>query len=532
MSEMYGRQSMFILTYGVLTAFTAGAVGSKNVQTLLVLRFWSGVFGSSPLANAGGVIADMFTASKRGLALSVFAAAPFLGPTIGPIAGGFVGQSVGWKWVLGVMAIFVAVVWFVGSATIPETYAPVLLRKRAAELSKVTGRVYKSRPEISQGKVKLTAKLKVALSRPWILLFKEPIVLLLSIYIAIVYGTLYMLFAAVPIVFQEARGWSEGIGGLPFIGVAVGMIAAVIYTFPDNNRYMRVEAQHKAQGERGAPPEARLPPALLASVFIPVGLFIFAWTCYPRIHWIVPIIFMAPFGFGMVLIFLALFNYLIDAYTIYAASVLAANSILRSLFGAVFPLFTTYMYHNLGIHWASSIPAFLALACVPFPFLFYKYGPAIRKRCKYASEAEAFMDKITRQSALPEGVEKELRKVETQRSNQLKREQTNQTESSRREAEEKMGLNVGESDSTRHRDFAGKEYEISDIEKGDLGAEDQITRIGPAGDNGNNSSSNKSQRSEVREYFEKREEREEILEKEMEGTTEKNEKTISSSHQT
>lgn len=85
----------------------------------------------------------------------------------------------------------------------------------------------------------------------------------------------------------------------------------------------------------------------------------------------------APFGFGMVLIFLGIMNYLIDSYTIFAASVLAANSVLRSLFGAAFPLFTTQMYDALGIHWASSIPAFLALICVPFPFLFYKCKPAL-----------------------------------------------------------------------------------------------------------------------------------------------------------
>lgn len=103
----------------------------------------------------------------------------------------------------------------------------------------------------------------------------------------------------------------------------------------------------------------------------------------------------------MVLVFLSIMNYLIDAYTIYAASVLAANSVLRSLFGAVFPLFTTYMYTGLGIHWASSIPAFLALACVPFPFLFYKYGPAIRRSCKYAREADEAMDQLKRQSQAP-----------------------------------------------------------------------------------------------------------------------------------
>lgn len=236
---------------------------------------------------------------------------------------------------------------------------------------------------------------KTALSRPWILLLREPIVLMLSIYMAIIYGTLYLMFGAFPIVFQQDRGWSEGIGGLAFIGVAIGMLGGVVYTIPDNNRYNRCADEATAAGSaRGAPPEARLPPALIGSVLLPVGLFWFAWTNFPSIHWSVCIIATIPFGAGMVLVFLSIMNYLIDSYTIYAASVLAANSVLRSLFGAVFPLFTAQMYANLGIHWASSIPAFLALACVPFPFLFYRYGASIRRNCKYAHEAQEFMDEI------------------------------------------------------------------------------------------------------------------------------------------
>jgi hypothetical protein len=105
----------------------------------------------------------------------------------------------------------------------------------------------------------------------------------------------------------------------------------------------------------------------------------------------------------MVLLFLSTLNYLIDSYTIFAASVLAASSVLRSTFGAVFPLFTTQMYGNLGIHWASSIPAFLALACLPFPFLFYKYGESIRLRCKYAAEADRFMQQIRGQTPQQHG---------------------------------------------------------------------------------------------------------------------------------
>ncbi|KAF2997208.1 hypothetical protein E8E14_001213 [Neopestalotiopsis sp. 37M] len=246
------------------------------------------------------------------------------------------------------------------------------------------------------GKVTLKAKLNVALSRPWILLFKEPIVLLLSIYMAIVYGTLYLLFAAYPIVYQQNRGWSQGFGGLAFLGIMVGMLSAVAFSIFDNKRYVRIEKE----SENGiAPPEARLPPAMIGSIALPIGLFWFAWTNSPSIHWIVSIAAGAPFGFGMVLMFLSIMNYLIDSYTIYAASVLAANAVLRSLFGAAFPLFASYMYDSLGIHWASSIPAFLSLACVPFPFLFYKYGLAIRKRCNFAAESEEFMKKIQQQQS-------------------------------------------------------------------------------------------------------------------------------------
>lgn len=292
------------------------------------------------------------------------------------------------------MAIFSGILWILCALTVPETYSPVILYSRARALSKRTGKVYKSRVEISQGKVTIVITFKIALSRPWVLLFKEPIVLLLSVYMAIIYGTLYLMFAAFPIVFQQQRGWSQGVGGLSFIGVAIGMIVALIYTIFDNDRYRKIEDTFLAKGERGAPPEARLSPSMVGSVCIPIGLFVFAWTNDPSIHWIVCIIFTAPFGFGMVLVFLGIMNYLIDAYTIYAASVLTANSVLRSAFGAAFPLFTSDMYQNLGIHWASSVPAFLALVCVPFPFLFYKYGPPIRKKCKYSREAEEFMDEI------------------------------------------------------------------------------------------------------------------------------------------
>lgn len=308
LSELYGRQLLFFITFGAFTAFNAGAAGSQNIWTLIILRFWAGAFGSSPLTNAGGVIADMFPARERGLALSIFAAAPFLGPTLGPIVGGFLSQAEGWRWNEGLMAILSGCLWIIGTLYVPETYPPVLLRKRASALSRATGKVYKTKIELDRGRVSAKAAFGTALSRPWVLLIKEPIVLLTSVYMAILYGTLYMLFPAFPIVFQQIRGWSSGIGGLAFLGVMVGMIGGVLYAIYDNDRYAKLVDRSGGF----APPEARLPPAMVGAVTIPIGLFWFGWTNGPSVHWIVSIMAGAPFGFGVVVVFLGIFNYLVS----------------------------------------------------------------------------------------------------------------------------------------------------------------------------------------------------------------------------
>lgn len=192
------------------------------------------------------------------------------------------------------------------------------------------------------------------------------------------------------------RNWSEGLAGLPFLGGVVGLLSALAFSFWMNKRYNKIAKQHGGI----APPETRLLPAMYAAIAIPIGLFWFAWTNQPSIHWMSSVAANVPFGFGLLVVFLSVVNYLVDSYLMFAASALAANTLLRSLFGAAFPLFTPDMYQALGIHWASSIPAFLSLACVPFPFIFYKYGARIRQRCVYAARAEAAMTQL-RGEAVP-----------------------------------------------------------------------------------------------------------------------------------
>lgn len=383
LSELYGRRILFVTTHTCMVAFVAGSAGANSMATLLVFRFLTGMFGASPLTNAGGVIADLFPASQRGLAMIFFCAAPFMGPVLGPIVGGFISMNVGWRWVQGVCCIFIGVVWIAGSIFVPETYAPVILQKRAEKLSKETNNTYTTVFQQRNGTLTPSEIFRKALMRPWVLLFREPIVLIAATYLAIIYGTIYMFMPALPIVYQRGRGWSEGVGGLAFLGLICGMLAGIVYAIFDDNRYKRLG--------KAATPESRLPPAAVGSVALPIGLFAFAWTNSPSIHWSASIILSAPFGFGCVLVFLSCLNYLIDSYTIYAASVLGASAMLRAFFGTAFPLFTDQMYDGIGIHWASTIPAFLTLLCLPFPFVMLKYGETIRLKCKYAQEAAALM---------------------------------------------------------------------------------------------------------------------------------------------
>ena len=195
---------------------------------------------------------------------------------------------------------------------------------------------------------------------------------------AFVYGILYLDFTAYPIVYGQSRGWSAGISGLSFLGLAIGMTIATVAS-PYINRVYR----HYVAKMGGPQPEARLPHLIILAWTIPLGLFWFAWTALPPTHWISGILAGIPFGLGLVTLFLGITAYLTDCYGQYAASALAANAVLRSLFGAGFPLFAKIMYDKLGTAWATSLLGFLTIAMAPLPWVFYRFGPRLRAISNY-----------------------------------------------------------------------------------------------------------------------------------------------------
>lgn len=195
---------------------------------------------------------------------------------------------------------------------------------------------------------------------------------------AFVYGILYLDFTAYPVVYLHTRGWLAGIAGLSFLGICVGMVFATL-TSPYINKIHTIYT-HRLGGPH---PETRLPHLVVISWLVPISLFWFAWTASPPIHWSSGIISGIPFGFSLILLFLGITSYLTDCYGPFGASALAANAVIRSVFGAVFPLFATEMYQALGVSWATSVLAFVTLAMAPLPWLFYRFGPHIRARSKY-----------------------------------------------------------------------------------------------------------------------------------------------------
>lgn len=386
-SEVYGRRPVFLCTYSVFTLMHLGGALGHNAATILSTRLLAGTFGSSPLTNASGVLSDMWHPKDRGVVSAIYATAPFMGPVIGPIISGWIAETVlGWRFNFWLMLIFSTIALVLGTILTPETYAPALLRKRAQKLTAASeGREYYVSSYDLQRSTSFFEVLRINLRRPFVFLITEPIVLLLAVYISIVYAILYAFFAAFPIVFQDIRGFSPGQGGLAFLGVGLGVTIGTALAPYQNKLYHR--AMRKSVTGR-APPEARLYMPMMGAILCPAGLFWFAWTSLPPIHWIVPILAGVPYGIGVAQIMQGLIQYLMDTYTIYCASAIASTVVCRSVLAAVFPLISPAMYNHLGVHWAPSVFAFLSLACAPLPFLFYKYGPIIRSKSAFAKSQD------------------------------------------------------------------------------------------------------------------------------------------------
>lgn len=392
LSEFYGRRYIYIISMLLFLLFTIPCAVAKNIQTLIIARFLCGLAGSAFLTIAAATVADLFAPAHMQLPMMLFTLTPFCGPTIGPLIGGFINQFTNWRWTFYILLIWSGVM-FICVLLVPETYHPVLLARKAASLRKETGNeAYRSASEIASAQKSVAKTIQHSLYRPFQLLVLEPMVLCLCTYTALMLGILYLFFGAFPLVFSTNHGFELWQTGLTFLGLAVGQVLGVLTSPLWKMNYLKLVASwkkglHEEEGNAMVKPEPefRLPPAIAGGVLVPVGLFWFGWTTYSSVHWIVPIIGSVFFAAGMCLLFSGVFTFLVDAYPAFAASAMAANTFSRCMFAAAFPLFGDQMYKKLGYQWATSLLAFLTLAMMPFPYLFFKYGKILRGRSRFAS---------------------------------------------------------------------------------------------------------------------------------------------------
>lgn len=209
------------------------------------------------------------------------------------------------------------------------------------------------------------------------LLFSS-IVAFMCIYIAVLYGLLYILFTTFTEVFQGQYGFSSGSSGLSFLGSGVGTLIGLFYAGGLSDYAIKLKMRRNEQLQ----PEDRLPwyISVPGSVSIPIGLFIYGWTTDYQVHWIAPEIGTAVIGYGMITVLMGVQTYLVDAFTAHAASAIAACTVLRSLAGGLLPLCGLELYHKLGLGWGNSLLAFIALGIAPIPVLFQLFGERIRLR--------------------------------------------------------------------------------------------------------------------------------------------------------
>ncbi|KAF2265147.1 MFS general substrate transporter [Lojkania enalia] len=379
LSEAFGRKWTMIWAFALFTIFSIASSTSPNFAALIVFRWIVGIGGSCPIAVVGGICADCYhNARSRGRAMAYFMAATTFGPILGPPISGYI-ATVNWSWTFWIGAIIAGATWPL-LIFFPETYAPVILKYRARRLRKETGDDSIIAP-IELEKTDFGHIVTVVLTRPLRMMAFEPLVTFTCLYLSYAYAIFYIFFQSYPIIFDGIYGFSPGERGLTFLPIGIGaIISACIYLTWDN---ILARAQRLSKPWSRSEEMRRLPLACIAGPFFVLSLFWAGWTAKRSVHWIVPTLAGIPFGIGYLCLFMALLNYLVDAYEIFAASASAAASVSRSSFGAILPFAARPMYRTLGVPWACSLLGFFSLAMCAIPFAFLKWGPLMRRKSKF-----------------------------------------------------------------------------------------------------------------------------------------------------
>ena len=268
-SELRGRKWPLTISMLIGGIFTIASAVAKDIQTLIICRFFAGMCGAGQLTVVPGVLADIYDNTSRGAAISLYALTVFVGPFSAPFTGGFIVSSyLGWRWTLYIPAFLSFANGGVSLFFLRETYAPVLLIAKAAAVRSQTNTwgIHARHDRIEVDPRKLIEKY---FTRPLKMLITEPIVLLVSLYMSFIYGLVYCLLEAYPYVFQEIYGFDLGVSGLPFIALIIGQVIACSFILSQQVAYVK-----KLVKNNNVPiPEWRLAPTIIGAPVFAIGIF-------------------------------------------------------------------------------------------------------------------------------------------------------------------------------------------------------------------------------------------------------------------
>lgn len=268
-SELIGRRWPLCIGMFGCSVFAIASATAKDIQTLIICRFFTGVFGASPLSIVPAVLADMYDNVHRGVAISLYSLAVFVGPFAAPFIGGFISMSyLGWRWTLylpGFMGFADTVLLLI---FLKETSSPFILVEKAANIRRQTQNwvIYATQERVEFDMRRI---FRDYFTRPLKMLATEPIVLLISLYMSFIYGIVYALLEAYPYIFEDVYGMNIGVGGLPFIGLIVGLLLAIAFILCQHGSYVK----KLAANDNKPIPEWRLSPVITGSFAFSGGLF-------------------------------------------------------------------------------------------------------------------------------------------------------------------------------------------------------------------------------------------------------------------
>ncbi|KAF4492976.1 Fluconazole resistance protein 1 [Colletotrichum fructicola] len=373
-----GRNPPYLVATAVYLVISVLAASEGNVEGLMVLRFLQGFFGAPMLTSGGASLSDISSENMRPLALYTWACSGFAAASLAPVISGFAVPVMGWRWALWELVLANAPVIFL-LLCLPETSASNILYARSQRLSRIDPsrdyRLMETKPTKSTRDL-----LFRSLVVPWQMHLLDPSIMFTSVYAGCVYGIYYSFFEILPTVYEGLYGFSMGQTGLVYLSIVIAVVTIGIPYCFYTHYWVTPAVIDGGQIE----PEKRLIPAVLASLLVPLGMFIFAWTSREDIHWMAPTIGVALTAAGLVIILQCIFVYISLGYPDYAASAFAGNGFVRCLIPTGALLWFTPLYDRLGVAGGSTLLGGLCILGVVGMVVLYKWGGELRKRSRFA----------------------------------------------------------------------------------------------------------------------------------------------------